>query len=80
MSAAIASLWIACFLLTYTFPNFNSRLGSAGTFRLYAAVCVAGFIFILVKLPETKGRPWSSLEPDLVDKDEIVAGGCSRSR
>ena len=35
-------LWIACFILTYTFPLLNAKLGSAGTFWLYAAICVAG--------------------------------------
>jgi sugar porter (SP) family MFS transporter len=69
MSAAIASLWIACFILTYTFPIFNSRLGSAGTFWLYAMVCVAGFLFILARLPETKGRTLEQLETDLADGD-----------
>jgi sugar porter (SP) family MFS transporter len=69
MSAAIASLWIACFVLTYTFPIFNSLLGSAGTFWLYALVCVAGFLFIFAKLPETKGKTLEQLEADLADSD-----------
>ncbi len=56
MSVAVSALWIACFLLTYTFPVLNATLGSAGTFWLYAAICVAGFIFIKFKLPETKGK------------------------
>jgi sugar porter (SP) family MFS transporter len=70
MSAAIASLWIACFLLTYTFPILNARLGSAGTFWLYALVCVAGYIFIFLKLPETKGRTLEQLEMELVDNGQ----------
>ncbi len=42
MAVAVSSLWIACFLLTYTFPMLNAKLGSAGTFWLYAGICVAG--------------------------------------
>src|SRR5437879_7144792 len=42
MSVAVSALWIACFLLTYTFPILNKRLGSAGTFWPYAAICLAG--------------------------------------
>jgi sugar porter (SP) family MFS transporter len=68
MSAAIASLWVACFVLTYTFPILNARLGSAGTFCLYALVCLCGFVFILRKLPETKGKSLEQLEKDLVKK------------
>jgi sugar porter (SP) family MFS transporter len=75
MSAAIASLWIACFLLTYTFPILNARLGSAGTFWLYAAVCIAGFLFILARLPETKGKTLEQLEEDLVGKGRSPAAG-----
>ena len=65
MSVAVTSLWIACFLLTYTFPVLNSRLGSAGTFWLYALICVIGFVFILRRLPETKGKTLEQIEREL---------------
>jgi sugar porter (SP) family MFS transporter len=67
MAVAVSSLWIACFLLTYTFPMLNAQLGSAGTFWLYGAICVAGFIFVFSKLPETKGKTLEQIEKDLVD-------------
>jgi sugar porter (SP) family MFS transporter len=67
MAVAVSSLWIACFLLTYTFPILNAKLGSAGTFWLYAAICVVGFVFIKFKLPETKGKTLEQIERDLVD-------------
>ena len=69
MSLAVASLWVACFVLTYTFPILNLRLGPAGTFCLYAIICAVGFVFILLKLPETKGKSLEQLEQDLVGKD-----------
>lgn len=67
MSVAVSALWIACFILTYTFPLLNAKLGSAGTFWLYAAICVAGFVFIKMKLPETKGKSLEQIERELVD-------------
>jgi MFS transporter, SP family, xylose:H+ symportor len=67
MAVAVSSLWIACFLLTYTFPMLNAKLGSSGTFWLYAGICVAGFIFIKFKLPETKGKSLEQIERELVD-------------
>ncbi len=67
MSVAVTSLWIACFLLTYTFPMLNAKLGSAGTFWLYAAICAAGLAFIFFKLPETKGKTLEQIEKELVD-------------
>jgi sugar porter (SP) family MFS transporter len=67
MSVAVCALWIACFILTYTFPLLNARLGPAGTFWLYAVICLLGFIFIFFKLPETKGKSLEQIERDLVD-------------
>jgi SP family sugar porter-like MFS transporter len=67
MSVAVCALWIACFILTYTFPMLNANLGAAGTFWLYAVVCVLGFFFILLRLPETKGKTLEQIERDLTD-------------
>ncbi len=67
MSIAVASLWLACFTLTYTFPILNARLGPSGTFWLYAAICLAGYAFIRAKLPETKGKTLEEIELELVD-------------
>jgi sugar porter (SP) family MFS transporter len=67
MSVAVTALWIACFILTYTFPMLNAKLGSSGTFWLYAAICVGGFAFIFFKLPETKGKTLEQLEKELAD-------------
>ncbi len=62
MALATFGLWIACFVLTYTFPLLNKGLGAAGTFWVYAAICLLGFIFILRKLPETKGKSLEEIE------------------
>ncbi len=66
MALATFALWIACFILTYTFPLLNKSLGAAGTFWVYAGVCLVGFIFILKKLPETKGKSLEEIENELV--------------
>jgi MFS family permease len=66
MSVAVAALWSACFVLTYTFPLLNAALGPAGTFWIYSAVCASGFLFILFRLPETKGKTLEALEEELV--------------
>jgi sugar porter (SP) family MFS transporter len=67
ISVAVTFLWIACFILTYSFPALNARLGPDGTFWLYAAVCLAGLVFIAFKLPETKGKSLEQIEKELVD-------------
>jgi sugar porter (SP) family MFS transporter len=67
MASATFALWIACFILTYTFPLLNAALGASGTFWVYAGICLSGFIFILMKLPETKGKSLEEIEKELVN-------------
>lgn len=62
VSLAVTVLWIACFLLTYTFPLLNRVLGAAGTFWIYAIICAIGFCFLLLRLPETKGKSLEAIE------------------
>lgn len=66
MAVCTAALWIASFLLTYTFPFLNSGLGTGGTFILYAVICLLGFVFTLRRIPETKGKSLEQLEKELI--------------
>ncbi|PQJ79604.1 sugar porter family MFS transporter [Polaribacter porphyrae] len=65
MSIATFSLWVASFILTFTFPILNDALGASGTFWVYSVICVLGFIFIKKKLPETKGKSLEEIEMEL---------------
>ena len=60
------ALWVASCTLTYTFPFLNAGLGTSGTFWIYAYICLAGFLFFLKKLPETKGKSLEELERELL--------------
>jgi sugar porter (SP) family MFS transporter len=62
MALATTALWSACFVLTYTFPILNKLLDASGTFWLYGFICLSGFLFILKKLPETKGKSLEEIE------------------
>lgn len=53
---------MASFILTYPFPVLNHALGAALTFWIYAAICVAGFLFIQARLPEAKGKTLEDIE------------------
>ena len=68
MALATFALWVACFVLTYTFPLLNKSLGAAGTFWVYSGICLLGFIFITLKLPETKGKSLEEIENILTPK------------
>jgi hypothetical protein len=65
LAVAVTALWSACFLLTYTFPLLNAKLGPAGTFWTYAAVCLLGAMFLFARLPETKGRTLEAIETEI---------------
>ncbi|MGF7139412.1 sugar porter family MFS transporter [Roseimarinus sediminis] len=65
MALATTALWIASFVLTYTFPVLNKLLHAGGTFWLYALISLSGYIFILKKLPETKGKTLEEIEKTL---------------
>lgn len=62
MAIATFSLWIACFILTYSFPLLNTALGAYGIFWLYGLVCFFGLLFIKYKLPETMGKSLEEIE------------------
>ena len=65
MSIAVTALWVACFVLTYTFPSLNSLLGTSGVFWTYASVCLAGLIFLYLRLPETRGKSLEEIETSM---------------
>ncbi len=70
LSMATLSLWIASTLLVFTFPVLNHGIGTSGTFWLYGGICIAGFVFIFFKLPETKGKSLEEIESQLLRKDQ----------
>jgi MFS family permease len=64
VSVSVSALWIACFVLTFTFPALNAALGPAGTFWLYSGICVIGFLLVYRRVPETKGKTLEQIERD----------------
>lgn len=65
MAVATTALWVASFILTYSFPILNEWLNAGGTFWLYALISLSGFLFILKKLPETRGKSLEEIEQKL---------------
>lgn len=58
----VSALWIASFLLTFTFPLLNVALGPTGSLLLYSAICAAGFVFVYLIVPEIKGTTLEQIE------------------
>jgi SP family xylose:H+ symportor-like MFS transporter len=74
VSISVSALWLASFLLTFTFPILNQGLGTAGTFWIYGAICMAGFLFVLARVPETKGKTLEEIESGMVDRCNTFQG------
>lgn len=51
------TFWVGDIIVTYTLPVMLTSIGLAGVFGLYAVVSVIAWIFIFLKVPETKGMP-----------------------
>ena len=65
ISTAVSALWIASFLLTYTFPLLNQLEGTAGIFLTYGVICLLGFVLVAASVPETKGRTLEQIGADV---------------
>lgn len=65
VSISVSALWIASFILTYTFPLINELFGAGGTFWLYSGICFAGLIFIKMRVPETRAKTLEQIEREL---------------
>lgn len=65
-SVAIVSLWIAYFILVFTFPILAEKIGTYGPFYLYAVICFAGFLFVKSRVKETKGQTLEQLERNFI--------------
>ncbi|REE02214.1 sugar porter family MFS transporter [Marinoscillum furvescens] len=70
MSIGTLSLWIASFVLTFSFPLLNSALNAFGTFWVYSIICIAGFLFIRARLPETKGKSLEEIENEFASTEK----------
>ena len=65
MGMASVSNWGFNLLVTLTFLDLLDLCGRVGTFLIYAALTVAGVVFALALVPETKGRSLEQIEREL---------------
>jgi SP family xylose:H+ symportor-like MFS transporter len=71
VAISVSALWVACFLATFTFPILNRQLGTAGTFWSYGVVCVAGYLYVLRHVRETKGLTLEQIERRWIEGSQI---------
>jgi sugar porter (SP) family MFS transporter len=55
-SVAVCAQWGFNLLVSASFPNMLHAFGASKTFWIYAALCLWGIVFVIRKVPETKGK------------------------
>lgn len=51
------TFWIGDIIVTYSLPVMLNAIGLGGVFGIYAIVCCLAFVFVIFRIPETKGLP-----------------------
>jgi len=62
ISISTLALWLADFLVSYTFPVLQEKLGIEGTLFCYAGCCALALLFYATCIPETKGKSLEAIE------------------
>ena len=60
------------FTVQLVFPWELANLGNATTYLIYGLLGVVGLLFIVLKVPETKGKSLEELESELVQPAALV--------
>lgn len=61
MAICMSALYVSDFIVSLTFPRLMETMGYR-VFFVYAAVCAAGFLFVLFVVSETKGKTLEEIE------------------
>lgn len=64
-SFCMTLLWISQFIMLKFLPLLTDTLGFHGSMFLFAGVCVACTVFIILFMPETKGRSYEQIMKSL---------------
>jgi SP family galactose:H+ symporter-like MFS transporter len=64
-SVCVAVSWAANGLIALTFLSLISSLGESVTFFIYAVLGILGLIFVIARVPETKGTTLEQIEMNL---------------
>ena len=77
VSVATAANWFSAWIVSQFFLSLVDAIGESGTFFLFAFLCVVCLVWIVKKVPETKGRTLEQIEQMWIhgDGDGPGAGG-----
>lgn len=78
MSIVVAVQWSANFIVVSTFLTILHTLGMVITFTIYSAIALCVFIFVYLKVPETKGVSLELIEQNINNGIPTRFLGCNR--
>jgi len=66
--------WGAAFIVSATFLSLIDAIGEVATFLLFAVMCVIAFLWIMSKVPETKGKSLEEIQEAWAEHDQSASG------
>jgi len=66
-SVATSTLWTSTLLVTFTFLSLVKILNLAGTFAIYAFLCLIAFLYTWKFVPETRGKTLEQIQQEWQD-------------
>lgn len=63
--AGSATSWLSNFAVSTAFLPVVGVIGTGWVFLIFAVICLIALIFVYRRVPETKGRDFDEIEPDL---------------
>lgn len=67
-SICTAFNWLCTFAVTKTFQNIIDAIGPAGTFWLFGIICFIGLFFVVICVPETRGKSLEQIETKMTGR------------
>lgn len=67
-SVCTAFNWLCTFTVTKTFQNIVDGIGAHGAFWLFGSICFIGFFFVVLFVPETRGKSLEQIENTLTGR------------
>lgn len=67
-SICTAFNWLCTFTVTKTFQNIIDAIGPAGTFWLFGSISFIGLFFVVICVPETRGKSLEQIETKMTGR------------
>ncbi len=61
-AVGVLTLWTATFAVAQTFPMLKAHIGLTATYFIYSGCSLISFLFVVLVLPETKGKTLEEIE------------------